>query len=480
MGRVSFAKGIDHVAHFLNVISPHVPIDEVKMIGKIEGTTFRTYSARDYFLNRLTPNLRSRVNFAGIIDRKAMRDAVNPHGIGGYSLSFSDQETFNYAFLEMLEAGLFPFTHHGTAMAEFFPATHQRFLIPEDFNLSSAVSLVQETKSFGSELLEEISDHAFQISDPSLFVSSYERIVSSIAAPQSRTSRGYSSKDVTVLMATRNPSESIVDSINAVTNQSQAPRLIILSDGSDLTQSEATLSALEREDDTTILRSKANEGLCASRQKLIEVCTTKLAIFLDDDDILDTDYVAKTLRAFNHNQIEADAVLTWRQNFGLSSELIFNYNLEDYESLITNDYRMTALVRLDVLKALGFTPSMRNGEADDWDFWLRFFQNGHRAVFVPEPLFQYNVRDGSMSWPWAKGQTALTSELLARRASKMLHEGKLPEAYLLDLYSQISQENTDSSSAKDEMRKLARRRPFAGNIAYFMYRMSRSIQKRSQ
>lgn len=478
MGRVSFPKGIDHVAHFLNVINPHVPVDEIKMIGRVEGTTFRTYSSKDYFINRLTPQLRSKVIFTGNIKPESMRDALNPGGISGYSLSFSNSETFNYAFLEMIEAGLFPFTYQNTAMAEFYPAAHKRWLIPNDFNMSSTAALVKEAKKFGSEVIDEISDYAFQVTKPSNFVSEYERIIAPLATPAVRQIRKYAADQVTVLMATRNPTDDIFKSIKSVTDQIQRPHLLVLSDGSDSKKSMAILKKIAHEKNTTLIISEANEGLCASRQKLIESCITPLAIFLDDDDILDKEYVKKTVDVFNKNNVNADAVLTWRQNFGLSSDLIINYNLEDYESLITNDFRMTSLIRLDVLKSLGFTPSMRNGEADDWDFWLRFFRDDYRAVILPEPLFKYNLRQGSMSWPWSKGQTALTSELLAHHAFTMAIEGKLPEAYLLDLYSQINQIETYSSSEKNEMKDLARRNPVVGGIAYFMFRMSRSIKKR--
>jgi glycosyltransferase involved in cell wall biosynthesis len=478
MGRISFSKGIDHVAHFLNVISSDVPIEEIVMIGGLEETTFRTNNAENYFLERLTPLLRPKVILKGRVSFEVMRKTLNPDGLGGYSMSFSNQETFNYAFLEMLEAGLFPFTHIGTAMAEFFPPKRRRWLIPGDFNLSEVVHSVQEARRFSKEAIGEISAYAFEITSASRFLNNYERILTGVSITRKKNKHTYSPKDITVLMATRNPSEHIFESVGSVKEQTETASLLILDDGSDKEATSSILQKLDKTDGVSIIKSFANEGLCASRQKLIKACRTPLAIFLDDDDRLREDYIAKTLKVFNNNHIGADAVLTWRQNFGLSSELMINYNLEDYDSLITNDYRMTGLISVNALRSVGFVPSMRNGEADDWDFWLRFFQAGYRAVILPEPLFYYNHRQGSMSWPWSKGQTALTSELLAKNAFFMMKHQDLPEAFFLDLFSRVNYSQESVDGEREDFRALAQLRPVLGSLAYFLFRMSRSIRKR--
>lgn len=482
MGRVSFAKGIDHVVHFLNVIEPHVPVNEVLLVGRVEGTSFKTYGARDYFLKRLSPRLRSRVSFAGTVAREKMRSVISPKGNGGFSLSFSEQETFNYAFLEMLEYGLVPFTHRETAMAEFFPESHYRCLIPSDFESSATMASVKEVHNRGKEFVEDVSDFAFKLSSPVQFAVHYERVVSSLNRKEmSRINRQYTSRDVTVLMATYNPTDRILNSIDSVRHQTAQPSLIVLEDGpgQENETADAILDKLGNDSNCLVVRSAANEGLCASRVKLVNACKTKLAVFLDDDDVLLPEYVEKVLDVFNSNTVGADAVFTWRRNFGESTELVINYNLEDYESLLSNDYRMTALIRTDVLRELGFVSSMRNGEADDWDFWVRFFNSGFRAVLLPEPLFQYNVRTGSMSWPWSKGQAALTSELIARQATSMLRSGSLPECFLLDLYCMLEDKHGNPTLERESFRELARRRPILGKLAYSMFRLSRSILKRS-
>jgi hypothetical protein len=67
-----------------------------------------------------------------------------------------------------------------------------------------------------------------------------------------------------------------------------------------------------------------------------------------------------------------------------------------------------------VAKRLGFRHDLCHGEADDWDFWLRFSAAGFSALCMPEPLFLYNVSANSMSNSWSEGQAALTAEMLGR------------------------------------------------------------------
>ena len=204
-------------------------------------------------------------------------------------------------------------------------------------------------------------------------------------------------------------------------------------DGSDSEHSLVILDKLRLDPEVKVVRFETNEGLCATRNRLVALCTTPLAIFLDDDDRLAESYVCSVLDAANDSPIGPAAVVTWRQNYGANSDLIINYNLEDQTILYDNDLRMTALIRLDVLNYLGFSPDMRNGEADDWDFWLRFKLAGFTAVCVPEPLFLYNIREGSMSWPWSSGQAALTADLISKNFVSFLAQKALPMNVIYDL-----------------------------------------------
>ena len=163
-----------------------------------------------------------------------------------------------------------------------------------------------------------------------------------------------------------------------------------------------------------------NGGLLAARNTLIEHLETPLAIFMDADDVLAPRYLERVLEAYNHAEPKPQAVLTQRWNFEEGEERVLFNLQDDHLHLLMNDFRMTALIEADVLRELGFDTLRRNGEADDWDFWLRFTAAGHRAVMVPEPLFRYRFREGSMSWPWSPGQTMGTNAMLSDTIAALL------------------------------------------------------------
>lgn len=488
-GRVSFSKGVDHVIHFLNAVGTFADIDQVLLIGTVENFPFKVPDGRDYVLGRLGRALADKVEFVGKVPYDEMPSLMAPDGIPGFSMNFSRQETFNYVFLESIDQGLRPFTIDRSAMAEFYPENLHGLLIPHDFDLSRVQSLHERMSEDGSQIAEEIRSHAMALTTPSAFASRYEqlveRIVLSATLKNTKGARAkrYTGKDVTVIMASRNPNDYIVEAVNSVLDQTTMPdSIIVYDDGSEASNGTDYFASICNNKLVSVIRSSSNEGLCATRRKLIESVNTRLAIFLDDDDRLERQYIEKALKVMNENECAADAVITWRKNFGENEELISNYNLEDFEHYLTNDLRMTSLIRAEVLHALNFQPSMRNGEADDWDFWIRFNHYGYRAVLLPEPLFRYRLHSGSMSWPWTHGQAARTAELLAERLNEAILNGAVVPDLFLGLFGQ--HHGNQNSFAKWSAERgmdvhLARQKhPIVGGLLAIIFRASASLARR--
>ena len=97
---------------------------------------------------------------------------------------------------------------------------------------------------------------------------------------------------------------------------------------------------------------------------------------------------------------------------------------------------MTALIRTKILRDIGFDATRRNGEGDDWSFWLEFTGRGHTGVLLPEQGFLYRFRKGSMSWPWSEGQN-VGSQVMVREAVRNMcaHDPAQVTALARALYS---------------------------------------------
>src|SRR5262249_36037183 len=76
----------------------------------------------------------------------------------------------------------------------------------------------------------------------------------------------------------------------------------------------------------------------------------------------------------------------------------------DFPALLdTNTVNGAALVRRTALDAVGrFDESWRNG-CEDWDLWIRLVDRGLKGRILPEILFYYRRRAGSMSREMMEG-----------------------------------------------------------------------------
>lgn len=493
LGRVSISKGIDHVIHFLNVAHQIRPIDEIVLIGREINTTFKIADIRNYIRLRAQKGVYARMNFKGAVPHADIDGLLEG---GGYSLNFSEQETFNYAFLEQLDCGLIPLTLDKTPMAEFFPSHLRSLLIPSNFSLAGLDNFFATVAASPNEILAAIRENSQALTHPSRFAANYERICYNIKDNKGNKKTGswkrYNQKktcsDVTILMPVYNPGAYTRSAVGSALSQTLSPyEIIILDDGSSAPESVMILNELNKHPQVRVVHSISNEGLCSTRCKLINECKTDLAIFLDDDDQIAPQYLEKTLNAFNRSPNQPDAVVTWRQNFGASNELVIKYNMDDYEHFITNDFRMTSLIKTEILASIGFSPSMRNGEADDWDFWLKFKARGFNVICFPEALFLYHFRLGSMSWPWSEGQAALTADLISRNLVAGLERGSVPQDLFLDLLSIVHEARKQPSLATarlnlarraDHIGAIREKRPIVGGLLAMAYRGVTGAAKR--
>jgi glycosyltransferase involved in cell wall biosynthesis len=491
VGRLSFSKGIDREIRFINAISTNTSISEIVLIGRDEWLPFRLNSAKALFNTRITPNLVSKLNFVGQLpyDQVSARAAG-----GGFSMNFSLQETYNYAFLEMLDVGLIPVVLQDTPMTEFLPASRQALMMPYDFNGQDAVKAFEYARGLCST--EEIVEHCKAQVSYDIFSARYAAIADRLMsnpAPRSRIGKKKSPlrpEDVSILIATYNDHETLLETIASVKAQTVTPsEIVIWNDGASHPAAKELLRTLTEEEPLVrVFNSKVNEGLGATRNKLLDTCKTPLFIFLDADDKLSPSYIERTLLAYNEGHDEPDAVMTYRKNFVLNEHPYIFFNYDDYTFYLQNSLYITALMRTNVAKDIGFREHARNGEADDWAFWLQFKNAGYKIICVPEFLFEYRFRHGSMSWPFSHGQGALTVELVANAISQIPNHVRLPDFFYQDLIGHLlhgGSENIVTAARGSRLERRVRyieslqaRRPKAAKALVTVVNLAGGIAKR--
>jgi GT2 family glycosyltransferase len=171
--------------------------------------------------------------------------------------------------------------------------------------------------------------------------------------------------------------------------------IIIVDDGSTEPATQALLAGYRRPS-TQVVRA-AHAGLAAARNLGIAHARGQYLCALDADDRLAPSYLEKTVRVLDDDP-SVTFVSSWLRAFG---EEDWEWTPErcDLRALLSEDTVLTAaLVRKDaVVAAGGYDTAMPAQGDEDWDLWLTLAERGHRGVILPEVLFDYRRRAGSMS-----------------------------------------------------------------------------------
>jgi glycosyltransferase involved in cell wall biosynthesis len=170
--------------------------------------------------------------------------------------------------------------------------------------------------------------------------------------------------------------------------------ILIVDDGSTDPATVALLADYRRPK-TRVLRSD-NRGLPAAKNLGLAHTKGELVCFLDADDRLAPACLERGVRALQADP-GLDFASHWVRWFG-DEEADWAPTRCDLPALLEkNTVNGAALVRRTALLAAGgFDEAMREG-CEDWDLWLTLVERGHRGVILPEILYHYRRRAGSMS-----------------------------------------------------------------------------------
>lgn len=440
IGRLSIQKGVDKLIYATNILHSVVPLRRVELIGRVGYTSFREPDILKYLMARLRPELRDRLTYSDFRPREVVLDLLNR---GAISPHLGTDETFSYACIESIDAGQVPIVRHKTAMAEFFPEDlHDYILDSEMRSVRGMQEKFEKIITDGPQIVEQVQEYCRSSLDPNKVANTLGNTYSE-ALDRKRGWRAYAAarkpaqiEDVTVLIPAYKPNHEFMETVDSLATQSAGiPNVLICDDGTPESNQPWFEYAQARLPDCQIIQ-QPNAGLLASRNTLIETCNTPLSIFIDTDDLFAPSLLENMLEAWNEAVTQPDAIIPQRRNFGENNELILRHVMDDYIHILENDYRMTALIRTDILKEIGFDSTRRNGEGDDWIFWLDFTGRGYKASLLPEAGFLYRFRKGSMSWPWSEGQNVGTQTMVREIMAEMCQ--KNPEksiALARSLYS---------------------------------------------
>jgi glycosyltransferase involved in cell wall biosynthesis len=171
--------------------------------------------------------------------------------------------------------------------------------------------------------------------------------------------------------------------------------IVVVDDGSD---DEFTIRALaEYESSAITVVRQANCGLAAARNTGVARARAPFVCCLDADDRLAPTFVEKSVAALEDDPSIA-FVNVGMQWFDERDDAIAAHDCQIPDMLVHNRAVVGSLFRKCAWQQVGgYFGGFSVKGIEDWDFWLRLLQAGYRAGVVPELLYEYRVRAGSMS-----------------------------------------------------------------------------------
>ena len=268
---------------------------------------------------------------------------------------------------------------------------------------------------------------------------------------------------VSVIIPCYNLGAYLPEAIDSVLQQTFADfEILVVDDGSTDPETIALL-ANPTWPKTRVFYTK-NQGLAAARNYLIARASGTYLCALDADDKLDPRFFEHLLARFARDP-DLSFVSCWLQAFGDES---FAWQPErcDLVTLLGECTVATpALVRRDQVQAIGGYDG-RASCHEDWDVWLRLVAAGRRGVIVPETLFHYRRRAGSMSQEQDGLERAMPYFVEKHRALYKQHMFEVlmrQEAELLELARKNHLLEVEIANVLEP--ELARRQAESGRVA---------------
>lgn len=183
-----------------------------------------------------------------------------------------------------------------------------------------------------------------------------------------------------------------VDSVLAQTFQDF--EIIIVNDGSTDPDTNRLLANYKKPK-CTVLRTE-NQGLSSARNNGIRMASGEYVCCLDSDDRYHPEFLEKCVKVLDDDKNRRYGfVTTHAQLFGQSENIWKCSGYQPYHLVIENTIHVASLFRRQCWHEVrGYATNLTAYE--DWNYWLSIVSRGYEWALIPEPLFFYRDRPGSM------------------------------------------------------------------------------------
>ncbi|MEM7110594.1 MAG: glycosyltransferase [Bacteroidota bacterium] len=213
--------------------------------------------------------------------------------------------------------------------------------------------------------------------------------------------------------------EETLDSISKSTYKNH--EVIIVNDGSSHPASVKKLADLEKQYDFKLI-NKPNTGLPDTRNIGAEAAQGEFLTFLDADDTVEDSYYLKAIRILKKYE-NVSLVGCWAQYFGETNYIWPTFNPEPPYLLVHNTINSSALVyKRNHFLTAGLNDKRMIYGMEDYDSVLTMVKNGFGGVALPQKLWNYRIRRGSLAQSFNANSKNYLYRLLANKHVDVMSE----------------------------------------------------------
>ncbi len=218
------------------------------------------------------------------------------------------------------------------------------------------------------------------------------------------------------------------EAILSVLRQDSAARAVavVVNDGCPFPETLQTALSFSRAYPGLVyVLSRRNGGLSAARNAGIAFALQawpdlEAVMFLDADNRIRPPFLSRALAALSAAPAEVGWVYPDIDMIGLPESWSMRGEFSHLVLLATNYCDAGSVVRGALLRdGLRFDETMRDG-FEDWDFWLRAAETGHRGQHLPMAGFQYRRRGESMVSQAGRKRSAIIHAMNQKRKAFLL------------------------------------------------------------
>ena len=199
---------------------------------------------------------------------------------------------------------------------------------------------------------------------------------------------------ISIIIPCYNDAQYIEQSVNSALNQTYSNKEVIVVDDGSNDETKAILRKLEPK--LTKLITQANQGQSTARNAGIKEAKGAYILVLDSDDYFETSFCEKAVPVFkSRKDVKLISSFVNKLNEGKLID-VFKSNGGDIRQFLSNNQATGSCMFLksDFEKINGYDELMKRG-FEDWEFYIRLLKDGGSAYVIPEPLFNYRLRNDS-------------------------------------------------------------------------------------